>query len=75
MRAKPSILGVILLIAIGAWAAKETVLYSFSGGSDGEYGGGRPVLDSSGTLYGKYGTEIWGAVHGTFPGLRGKKIR
>jgi len=44
-------LGVMLLIASSAWAGTETVLYNFSG-SDGANGGGRPVLDSSGNLYG-----------------------
>jgi uncharacterized repeat protein (TIGR03803 family) len=52
-----TILGVVLLIATGAWAGTETVLYSFSGGSDGAYGGGLPARDSSGTLY---GTTLWG---------------
>lgn len=52
MRAKLTILGVVLLAATCAWGGTETVLYSFSGGSDGAYGGGLPARDSSGTLYG-----------------------
>jgi uncharacterized repeat protein (TIGR03803 family) len=59
MGAKLMILGVVLLIATGAWAGTETVLYSFSGGSDGAYGGGLPARDSSGTLY---GTTLWGGT-------------
>ncbi len=52
MKTKPMILGWVLLIATGAWAGTETVLYSFAGGHDGAYGGGRPVLDGSSALYG-----------------------
>ncbi|HXM23772.1 MAG TPA: choice-of-anchor tandem repeat GloVer-containing protein [Terriglobales bacterium] len=49
-----TILTVVLLLAGGAWAGTEKVLYSFAGGSDGAspYDTGLLVRDSSGNFYG-----------------------
>jgi uncharacterized repeat protein (TIGR03803 family) len=55
MRAKAAtILSVVLLLAGGAWAGSEKVLYSFAGGSDGAnpYDTGVLVRDRSGNFYG-----------------------
>ena len=46
-------------------SGKETVLHSFTGGADGAYPAGGPILDSSGNLYGVAfygGTEDWGTI-------------
>jgi len=44
----------VLLLAAGAWASTEKVLYNFAGGSDGAspYDTGHLVRDSSGNFYG-----------------------
>jgi uncharacterized repeat protein (TIGR03803 family) len=49
-----TILTVVLLSAVGAWAGTETVLYNFTNGSDGglPIDAGLLVRDSSGNLYG-----------------------
>jgi len=43
---------VVFVLAPGASAATEKVLYSFTGKSDGETPHGSPVFDSAGNLYG-----------------------
>jgi uncharacterized repeat protein (TIGR03803 family) len=55
MRVKvTTVLTLVLLLAAGAWASTETVLYNFTGGSDGGYPNdlGLLVRDSLGNLYG-----------------------
>ena len=54
----------VLILAIGAWAGTEKVLYNFTGGSDGAfpYDAGRLARDSSGILY---GTTVQGGKPGS----------
>ncbi len=42
-------------------SGNETVLYSFTGGSDGEFPEGSLIMDQQGNLY---GTTIYGGAHG-----------
>lgn len=51
-RALQGFLVVIGLALLGFAQSQESVLYSFQGGTDGEWPVGRIVLDSSGNLYG-----------------------
>jgi uncharacterized repeat protein (TIGR03803 family) len=46
------VLGLTLLIAGGTAAAKEKVLYTFTGGTDGQSPGSALTFDSAGNLYG-----------------------
>src|ERR1035438_880625 len=45
-------LGLVITFASGASPGTYTVLYSFTGGADGDYPQGRVVLDQLGNLYG-----------------------
>lgn len=47
-----AILAVVTMLASAARAGTEKVLYSFSGGNDGEYPDSDLVIDSAGNLYG-----------------------
>ncbi len=52
----------------------ETILYKFTGSSDGAYPGGNIVLDGAGNLYGTTydgGTSGWGVVYELTPGADG----
>src|SRR5215469_16961131 len=53
--------GLLLVGAESAQAQTETVLYSFKGGADGANpGGGKPVFDKAGNLY---GTTLYGGAY------------
>jgi uncharacterized repeat protein (TIGR03803 family) len=56
-----SILTVLLLVCGSASAANTTQIYSFGGGSDGEYTDTELVRDSAGNLY---GTSVQGGTFG-----------
>ena len=57
------VIGVILTVAPGAWAAsKYKVLYAFKGGTDGTSPSGALVFDAIGNLY---GTTVNGGSSGT----------
>src|ERR1700688_234311 len=45
-------LGTVFKLTLGAKGWTQTVLYSFKGGSDGEYPRSRLVFDAAGNLYG-----------------------
>lgn len=54
-----------LILARGALAQTETVLYSFTGGNDGSFPAGQMIVDSNGNLYGAIpsgGTNQGGVV-------------
>ena len=55
-----SALAVAALTAAPAYAANESVIYSFAGGQDGEYADTDLVMDASGNLY---GTSVEGGAH------------
>lgn len=54
-----ALFALVLTINAGAWAQSESVLYSFTGGTDGGSPQGGVILDSKGNLYGT--TESGGA--------------
>lgn len=57
-----SVLAVVVALVGAAWAANTTqVIYSFAGGSDGEYTDTELVVDSAGNLY---GTSVQGGTFG-----------
>ena len=60
----PRILAVaafVVMLAIGAWAQSERIIYSFTGGSDGGLPYGGVISDASGNLY---GTTFQGGANG-----------
>ena len=52
----------VVTLACGAWAAAPQVIYSFAGGSDGEYVDSDLVIDGAGNLY---GTSVQGGQFGS----------
>ena len=56
------ILTALLTLVGAAWAAGTTQIYSFAGGTDGEYLDTELVMDGAGNLY---GTSVQGGTHGS----------
>jgi uncharacterized repeat protein (TIGR03803 family) len=57
-----AVLVVVAAVTGAAWAANKTpVIYSFAGGTDGEYTDTELVMDSAGNLY---GTSVQGGIYG-----------
>jgi uncharacterized repeat protein (TIGR03803 family) len=52
----------VVTLAAGALAQTETILHTFTGGSDGGYPSGTLISDSSGNLYGTTGSGGSGAI-------------
>jgi uncharacterized repeat protein (TIGR03803 family) len=52
----------VVILACGAWAAAPQIIYSFAGGSDGEYVDSDLVIDGAGNLY---GTSVQGGQFGS----------
>ncbi len=57
----------------GAWVPKETVLYSFQGGSDGSHPNGNLLVDSKGALYGSEGNTVFKLTPPVPPGSQWTK--
>jgi uncharacterized repeat protein (TIGR03803 family) len=62
MKRIPRVLAVVTVLVGAAWATgKEQVIYSFGGGTDGEYTDTELVVDGAGNLY---GTSVQGGTFG-----------
>src|ERR1700733_5632173 len=48
----PCAVGLVVLLAVGAFGADHKILYNFAGGSDGAFPNAPLIFDSSGNLYG-----------------------
>ena len=61
VRKSQSVLAVLLILTGAAWAANTSQIYSFAGGSDGEYTDTELAIDRAGNLY---GTSVQGGAFG-----------